>query len=408
MWSLKPFQSPKSNCPKCAFKNEGFASYYFIGAHILGYGKCDNWDVFYYYNWPIGHGADFPISFSENGLARYSEKSYQWMVKPLVKAVNTDLHLDVPIKKIVRKNIKHALLLNCLDPCYGHVIWKLFNTAFYQNIPRHQGVIVMIPANCKWMVPDHVAEIWTVDLSLKYFNCQLKDLNAFIDKQLDAYDKFQILPIFTHIDHQIVDLYQFFRTSPFQLEQFSNKQTHNTFIWREDRVWLPTKLEAWLNLVVSRFALKWLKPLLLYRQLMIMGKVGKMVKQVLPQVRFKVTGLGTWGKFPPEYEDLRTLKTTEELELKWCDTYANSHLVIGIHGSNMLIPTALASGFIEMLPRYKIPFVSEDILMKHPARYQTFLGRHLSTSTSVQDISGHVISMLMDFPYLYKNTGAKK
>lgn len=407
MWSLKPFKSPKSKCPKCSFENEGFTTYYFIGPHILGYGKCYNCEIFYHHNWPIGHGADFPIAFSENGVAQYSEKSYQWMVKPLVKAVKTELQLDVPIKQIVRRDIKHALLLNCLDTCYGHVIWKLFNTTFYQNIPRHQGVIVMIPENCKWMVPDHVAEIWTVDLSLEFFNFQLKDLNSFIDRQLDAYDKFHILPVFTHIDHQIVDSYQFFRTSPFQLEEFSSKQTQITFIWREDRVWLPTKLEAWANLVVSRLALNWLKPLLLYRQLRIMKKVGKAVKKALPEVGFKVTGLGTWGKFPPEYEDLRTLKTTEELEIKWCDTYADSHLVIGIHGSNMLIPTALASGFIEMLPRHKIPFVSEDILMQHPARYQTFLGRHLSMSTSVQDISGHIISMVIDFPYLYKNTGAK-
>ena len=143
MWSLKPFKSPKSKCPKCSFENEGFTTYTFIGPHILGYGTCYNCEIFYHYNWPIGHGADFPIAFAENGVAQYAEKSYQWMVKPLITAVKTEFPLDVPIKQIVRRDFRHALLLNCLDPCYGHVIWKLFNTTFYQNIPRHQGVIVI-------------------------------------------------------------------------------------------------------------------------------------------------------------------------------------------------------------------------------------------------------------------------
>ena len=406
MWSLKPYKSPPSKCPKCSHKNAGFQTYFFTGAHILGEGDCKGCGSHYFHNWPIGHGAEFPVAFTNNGIAKYPVKADQWMARPLIKAVQDDFRVAAPILRNVRKKINQALLLNCLDPCYGHVIWKLFNTFHYQGVSFPQGVVVLIPESCVWMVPDHVAEIWAVDLPLRDINCPIDSLNLFIEKVSEKYDSLQILPVFTHIDHQKIDFYQYFRTKSFQISEFGNKQPCVTFIWREDRFWLRTRLEEWLSFVVMKLSINWLKPWFLHRQLRAMEEVSKQVSLESPSTIFKVVGLGAWGSFPESFEDLRRITLTEDWEKKWCLAYAQSHLIVGVHGSSMLIPTALSAGFIELLPRHKIPFISEDVLTKHPVRYQTFLGRHLDMFTSTRSISRHINSILKDFIYLYKNTSA--
>ncbi len=404
MWSLKPYKSPPSKCPKCLHENAGFTKHIFTGVHILGEGACGSCGTYYYHNWPIGHGAEFPISFTNNGLAKYPPKAYHWMAKPLIESVKKGLRVTAPIRREVRKKISQALLLNCLDPCYGHVIWKLFNTFHYQRVSTLQGVVVLIPESCAWMVPDHVAEIWSVEVPFRDINFQIDSLDLFIEEVSGNYESLQMLPVSTHINHQEINYYQYFRTEPFRISEFSNKPLCITFIWREDRFWLRTRLEEWFSFAATKLSINWLRPWFLYRQLKAMVSIAKQVRLKLPAVSFKITGLGTWGTLPEYFEDLRQQTMTEDLEKEWCQAYAQSHLVIGVHGSNMLIPTAHAAGFIELLPTHKIPFISEDILMKHPARYQIFLGRHLDMFTSSRSIAMHIISIFKDFSYLYKNT----
>jgi hypothetical protein len=69
----------------------------------------------------------------------------------------------------------------------------------------------------------------------------------------------------------------------------------------------------------------------------------------------------------------------------------------------MLIPTALAAGFIEILPRYKVRHIAEDIAFNHSARYSHFLGRCVDQFASTRLVSTHAISLLKDFPYVYNN-----
>ena len=407
MWSLKPLNSPPSTCPGCNSDNAGFDDYQFTGLHILGIGYCTNCGMKYYHNWPIGHGADFPISFNHNGTAGYPDKAAVWLAKPLIKAIKGNLSTAALVDRCVKKEISQVLLLNCLDPCYGHVLWKLFNAFHYRDIESPKGLVVLIPKNCAWLVPDFVAEVWSVEADLGSLKLPIPAVDTFIRELFNSYESVHVLPAYTHIDHHNLDLTQFLRVTPFNLADFYLHDASITFIWREDRYWLRSKWEEWLSLVATKYSITWLKAWFLSRQLSSIKKIAYQVLQQIPTSRFNVTGLGTWGVFPDCINDLRQLKTDREIEMEWCQTYAQSQLVIGVHGSNMLIPTALAAGFIELLPRNKIPFITEDILMKHPARFQTFLGRHLDLFTPAKVIANHVTSIFKDFDYLYKNTFTK-
>ena len=103
MWSLKPYKSPPSKCPACSYANSGFEQYIFTGVHILGRGTCASCRTMYIHNWPIAHGAEFPIAFTDNGIATYDERAYQWLARPLIRAIKQDLKVEAPVKRIIRR-----------------------------------------------------------------------------------------------------------------------------------------------------------------------------------------------------------------------------------------------------------------------------------------------------------------
>ncbi len=401
MLALKPLKSPHSVCPACGKSNNSFDSCDLFGIHILGSGNCAHCGVRYYHNWPLGHGSHFPIAFTDNGKARYSEKASQWMAKPLIKAVKQRLGFYAEIHRVIRHPAKNGLLLNCLDSCYGHIIWKLFNAAYYHKKWPQKELVVLIPKQCAWMVPDYVAEIWQVDAPIHKFDTRVEGLNEFVES-LDL-NALELAPLGTHLDHKHLPVEDFFKTKSFDIATFSQRPLQVTFIWRSDRFWLRSRGERILWMVGTKYnvplILKWLGN----RQRLAMQKVAKLVRNAIPEASFRVTGLGKPGTFIG-VEDLRKTKLTVQDELEWCRIYSESHLVLGVHGSSMLVPTALAAGFIELMPSYKIPLMTEDILMRHSPRYQLYLGRHLDLLSAPHLVARHIVDLYQSFPYLQSNT----
>ena len=403
MWSLKPVKSPPSTCPRCTHQNSGFAESFFVASQILGKGNCENCDLKYYHNWPIGHGQEFPIAFS-NGLATYSQKAKLWLAEPLINAINENRVTNPDIRRKVYHQASQVVLLNCLDSCYGHVVLKILNSWFYRDLNFPKGLIALVPTNCTWMVPEFVAEVWSVDIPLKGLNSQLKSLDQFIDQVSDSYESIQLAPVNTHPDHQSIDFSKYFQVAPFNIHEFYSKQLQLCILWREDRWWTKNRAEEMLGYLSTKYSIGWIKSWLLRRQLQSYKRVIHHLRTELPDLSIKIVGIGAWGTFPDYVMDCRKVIPSEAEELEWAGVFASSQIVLGVHGSNMLIPTALAAGYVELLPNHKIPFMSEDILTRHTPRFQTFLGRHLGVFSSPALVSRHILSMLKDFSYLYTNT----
>ena len=68
------------------------------------------------------------------------------------------------------------------------------------------------------------------------------------------------------------------------------------------------------------------------------GRLGKEI----PNLQFAITGLAEPGGFANPVCDLRNGRPDDRVEREWCERYASSHVVMGVHGSNMLIPSGLA------------------------------------------------------------------
>jgi len=91
----------------------------------------------------------------------------------------------------------------------------------------------------------------------------------------------------------------------------------------------------------------------------------------------------------------------DDIERSWCETYAKSQVVIGVHGSNMLLPTAHAAGCVEILPDDRFGNIVQDISVRYSDRMQLFLYRFVDEFASPRTVSNNVISMFKDFEVYY-------
>ena len=308
----------------------------------------------------------------------------------------------------------NPILLLCLDPCYGHALMMLFNAHRHHAQPQprtvpNRPIIAVIPRALAWLVPDYVAETWVVDVPLFALETQIPGFDAFVKTQLTRFKTVWLSRAHIHFDHRTTRFQDFTRTPKFDLRQFSTSLTESipklTFVLREDRLWLRHGWERLLHKTLNRLGFEqktrrfWARwQAVRYREL------AHHIHQKLPYTNIVAVGITSGGQYPIDLgyavEDQRkTAPISPEGERAWCAQYARSQVVIGVHGSGMLLPTALAAGFINLLPPNKLAHYAEDILLAHDNPiHQTLLGRFLSTSASPRQVADLVVSMLTEFP----------
>ena len=133
-------------------------------------------------------------------------------------------------------------------------------------------------------------------------------------------------------------------------------------------------------------------------------RTASKIRRGVPDCRFIVTGVGQRINYSMFAEDARSGRPEETTERMWCMLYAQTHVVIGVHGSGMLIPTALSAGFLEILPRHKIDHLTEDVVLNYKNRYSHFLGRYVDEFSKPSLIARHVVSMVKNFDFFRQTT----
>jgi hypothetical protein len=91
------------------------------------------------------------------------------------------------------------------------------------------------------------------------------------------------------------------------------------------------------------------------------------------------------------------------IEKKWCGIYAKSHVIIGVHGSNMLLPTAHAAGCVEILSEDRYGNIVQDISVRHADRKQLYFYRFADQYSSPKTVANKVISIVENFEVFEKN-----
>ena len=401
MIELKPNVYKAFKCPECKNGEVAVQNVVFQGIHVLADICCSGCKDEFYIDFPSGQGLYTPVSLRKSDCKLYASDNLKWFSEPLLNSYRKKDERAVRIEKKVYSAAKEVILLNCLDYLYGHVLLKLLNAQDYLEQHPDKGLIIVIPSSFEWLIPKGAAEVWLVHIALKESLSWFTNLEIFIRDELKRFEKVYLSLAFSHPSPSKIKIENFVKKVPFQINSFSEIAPTVTFILREDRVIFRSRIEKIMWAVLHRLGiLRSFRGFYGRRQKGFIEKVCSKLVKLIPNIEISIVGIGKKTKWPKYIHDFRETHISTDVELNWCRIYARSHTVIGIHGSNMLIPTALAASFIEILPQERWGNIIQDILAPYTGRELLFRGRFVpeySSSSSLALLVKHMISGYENF-----------
>lgn len=397
MIRLKPHLeiTPRA-CPNCGSELIA-ANWLIIGMRNLAELICSTCKREFYQDLPAGQGLYTPLLLDKKSGAVFDEENVGWFADWL-----RDSHKNrtkEPVKFEARKFLpvkEKVVLLNCLDVLYGHSLLKLLNAQHYIDREPDLSLIVILPVFLEWMLPEGAAEAWIVDLPLSRGTEWNDWLAGEIRERIESFQEVYLSPAFSHPHSSTFDIKRFTGVQPFPFENFAvNRESPVvTFIWREDRLW-----ETENNAARSKF--ERVKMRLRISQTQPGVQTSKVIefaeslRETFPKLDFAVAGIGEARGLPAWIADLRLAKLNEKAERAWCERYARSHIVVGVHGSNMLLPSAHAGAVIELIGQDRWGNYLQDILLRgSDAREMLFRYRFVPHSTAPADLAQLAASVL--------------
>ncbi|MEG4235049.1 hypothetical protein QUA40_23525 [Microcoleus sp. Pol11C3] len=309
----------------------------------------------------------------------------EWLGKPLLNSLQNPQPDKLEIVKEIFKPCNRAIILNCIDHLYGHSLLKLLNAQKHLECNSECGLVVIVPNFLRWMVPDGVAEVWTVPISLKNGQNYYPSFAEFVEEETKRFDEVYVSEAHSHPSQ--FDITQFTRVPK---HNFEEPETRITFIWREDR------------LLVNRLLFRVLRKLNLRQMALPMQnlKIQQLFEKIrlqVPEAKFAVAGLGTKTKFPEWIEDYRVDSFNEKIEKEICRFYSESRLVIGLHGSNMLLPSGHAGMTIDLIDERWGNFAQDVLYQERDPRMASFRYRFLPYQTKTDTLAFIAAVMVLNW-----------
>jgi hypothetical protein len=392
-------------CPSCGAAGVRPMGSAWPGIHVMGRYHCPACGLRFLRDLPVGFAVDHPMAIAEpEGRLFNPTNGPEWIHRPLLEGHGSPSTEEVKVERIVHRECRRVVILNTLDYLYGHVLLKLYNAPCYLDNHPDTGLIVLLPRMFLWLVPQGVAEVWVVDQPLGRAQRWSTAIDRFVQQQLPRYEEVALGMGYAHPEFAGMDISRFSGIAPFPLEEFTERPPHVTFVVREDRLWYAGPGAKFIHRALGRLGLRsnvgrWQ----VHAQDRLVRRTMRRVRRVVPGVRFTVVGLGAAGGMGAAVEDLRTRRMDRETELAWCRAYARSQVVVGVHGSNMLLPTAHAAGCVEILPYDRYGNIVQDISVRWADRMQLFLYRFTDEFATPRAMARHIGSMFTDFPVYFRD-----
>lgn len=402
---VKPTLWNEWACPQCGTASPRAVGVVFPGVHVLGDFACTNCGCEFMADLPVGFAVDHAIAITKKDGAMHDPKGAEpWVTQPLMQAYRSPSDEEVRIERRVLRPCKRVIVLNTLDFLYGHVLLKLWNAQHYLDAHPDLGLVLILPRMFEWLVPEGTAEVWLVDQKLGKAHGWYRSIDKQINAFLADFDEVHLGKGYAHPDKSKIDIERFTGIAPFDLDRYTTAPPHVTFVLREDRLWFRTAVHKFIYRALNKVGAKGLAKgfFLAEQQRLAMGSFERL-KRNYPGVTATVVGLGAKRSVPSGVEDLRTTSINKEVELAWCRAYAKSQVVIGVHGSNMLLPTAFAAGCIEVLPHDRFGNIVQDVAVRYNDVMQLFLYRFVDEFASSNEVARHARSMFKDFVVYHRN-----
>lgn len=402
---LKPSIFDERHCPKCGADETEARGAVFPGIHILGKYACRACGYRFYHDLPVGFAVDYDVAIGmDDGMLHNPKGVSAWVHEPLMDSFRAQSDAEVRIERRVLRPCKRIVLLNTLDFLYGHVLLKLWNAQYYLDAHPDLGLVLIVPRSFEWLVPKGVAEVWLVDQKLGQAHGWYRSIDRQVKSYLQDYEVVWLGRGYAQPEKAGLDMERFTGVKPFPIESFATEPARVTFVLREDRLWYRTPLHKFKHRTLRKLGLKRMADAFFRwdQERMAMAAL-RIARRSVPELSACIVGLGDRHALAGGVEDLRTRRMDAETERLWCQAYARSQVVIGVHGSNMLLPTALAGGAIEILPHDRLGNIAQDVAHRRRDVMLLFLYRFLDEFAGPREVALHLVSMLKDFELFHRN-----
>ena len=393
MIQIKPEIQYQSSCPYCGSVLIP-GKVLWQGIHICVVSNCHHCHAEIIEDLKVGHAMYMPyqVDLRKNALFGDDESKY-WFGMPLLKSLqNPRTDLDIEFKIVKFRESKKAIILNCIDFLYGHALLKLLNAESHLKNNSDFGLVLLIPTFLYWMIPKGVAEVWTVNIPLSKAQYYYPILDEKIKMECERFDS-----IYISVAHSHPKDFNITNFTEIDKHDFNREDFRITFIWREDRLWCR-------NMFWVRFAhrINFIWPLFLWQNLTVLH-LFSLLRLTFPKAIFTVAGLGMATRFPSWIDDQRVNCFDEDKERQVCKIYSESRLVIGVHGSNMLLPSAHAGMTIVLMPVDRWGNFAQDVLyQEHNNRLSSYRYRYLPLNISVKLLACIASLQINGYPYFKK------
>ncbi len=403
MISLAPQPCLHAPCPLCGGTLH-VHGWRMPGMRTLADVTCSACGKPFYVDMPSGHGLCHPAFLEKDSGRVHDPYSGRWFADWLRDSYARRHTSPARALRIERlKPVRRPLILDCLDACYGHCLSKLFNAQYHLEHHAGYDLIVFVPQYARWLVPDGVAEIWTVDTPLSRGTEWNDGLHEQIEARLSGMQEVWLSTALQVPASEDFNIEHFSRVESFSFQGWSTSvQTPVvTLIWRENLQRLLGN-EAFFGLkrvlagrVAKRLGLHRGPRIDLQREAYI--SLANWLRRKIPSVDLAVAGLGCHGRFPHWIHDMRVQAPADVPEVDWCRRYAQSHVVVGVHGSNMILPATHAGCVVNLMPFQCWRNMTQDIFMgEADARRAMLRCRSFPITTEPHVVASVVASMIRD------------
>lgn len=399
---LYPFTEADHECPHCRTRLS-IEGWHIPGMRALADLRCALCGREFYGDLASGQALYTPMLLEKATGTVHDPHGVEWFAGWLRDSYAR--RTDAPLSFDVQERLpitRHVVLLNCLDTLYGHSLLKLLNAQYYLDRRRDVDLIVIVPSFLAWMVPDGVAEVWTVGLPLRRGTEWNDWLAREIRRRVEAFDQVSLSHALSHPRPDEYDIERFTRVEPFPLGEWGARLARPTvtFIWRDDRPWravatddAPSTRRENLRRLIAPPARSSVG------QHNLVSALAEALRRDWPALDFAVAGLseavgGT--DMPAWVKDIRRRGLVSDDERSWCERYAASHVVVGVHGSNMLLPSAHAGALVEIIGPERAGNFTQDILFREASDCRDVLFRYRFVPDSTPPLAlAQLVSLLL-------------
>lgn len=353
------------------------------GMRCLADATCPTCGIRYYVDLPVGQAVWSPTILNQSTAETFDPLDITWFSNLLQKGF---LNLvDAEIVPIVHKffDANRIIIVNCLDFLYGHSLLKLLNVQRYLEHSSDLGCCVLVPTQLMHLVPDGVAEIWEFPVPIKEGWRWYPSLQRWISEQLMQRKECFLSPVYSHPSNRVYDLRRFVRNLPDISAQIKQYQPIILFSYREDRLWGRTLDHQQRNL----------------------QKLYNRLSAIFPEMAFVLVGFGQQNRIQATQAkliDLRADQFEVECDRLWLAYMSSADCAIGVHGSNMLLPSGLAKSTVELVPRDRLGNTIQDLLFAWDNQdnrdallsYRMLYGNELISNVQPSSVIDTVVNVL--------------